>query len=134
MDEPNPIPDPNAHAQGESVVPVNNTYFVLLHVLPLAGIVVPVGNVVIPLVMWLIKKDESPEVDAHGREVLAFQLSFLIYGIVAAILIIVLIGFVLAPLVGLAWLILTIVGTIKAADGVLYRYPGTIRFFGSREG
>ncbi|MEM8836119.1 MAG: DUF4870 domain-containing protein [Planctomycetota bacterium] len=133
MDEPNPIPDPNAQAQGDSVVPVNNTYFVLLHVLPLAGIVVPVGNVIIPLVMWLLKKDESPQVDAHGREVLAFQLSYLIYGVVAGILIVVIIGMILVPLVMLAWLILTIVGTIKAADGILYRYPGTIRFFGSRE-
>ena len=76
----------------------------------------------------MIKKDSSPIVDAHGKEAVNFNLSFLIYGIVSFVLLFVLIGLLLLPVVGIAWFVLAIIGTMKASAGEFYRYPATIRF------
>ncbi len=88
----------------------------------------PFGHIAGPLVLWLIKKDQNPLLDAHGKAALNFQISWLIYAIISGILIVVLIGIVLLPLVLLINLVLTIVGAVKASNGELYRYPLTIRF------
>ncbi|MGM9926860.1 MAG: DUF4870 domain-containing protein [Bacillus sp. (in: firmicutes)] len=76
-----------------------------------------------PLVIWLLKKDSSDFVDYHGREYLNFLISYTIYGVVAAALCLVLIGFVVAPIVGLAGVIFTIIGAVKAYQGEYYRIP-----------
>jgi len=106
-----------------------NTWAMFTHLSALSGYVgVPFGHIVGPLILWLIKKDQNPVLDAHGKEALNFQISSVIYGIVAFLSIFVLIGFVLLPAVVIANLVLTIVGAIKANNGELYRYPCTIRF------
>jgi len=100
----------------------------LTHLSAFAGIFVPLGNIWGPLVVWLIKKDESPEVDAHGKESLNFQISATLYMIVSAILMLVLVGILL--LIGLAvfWVVVVIVASVRANSGEFYRYPLTIRF------
>ena len=78
--------------------------------------------------MWLVKRGDSPEIDAHGKESLNFQLSMLIYDAIAAILCIVLIGI---PILIILWIVNTvfvIIASIRASEGQLYRYPLTIRF------
>jgi uncharacterized protein len=80
-----------------------------------------------PLLVLLVKGNESPWIRKQAVESLNFQISILIYAIVAAISIIILIGFVLLPAVGLIWLIFTILGSVKVAGGEDYRYPLTIR-------
>jgi hypothetical protein len=80
-----------------------------------------------PLLVMLIKGPESAWVRRQAVEALNFQLSILIYAIVAFILLFVLIGFLLVPVVGLLWLVLTIIGSVKASNGEDYRYPLTIR-------
>ncbi|WP_316932291.1 DUF4870 domain-containing protein [Nocardioides marmotae] len=80
-----------------------------------------------PLLVMLVKGNQSAYVRAQAVESLNFQLSILIYGIVAFVLMFVLIGFILLPIVGVLWLVLTIIGSVKAANGELYRYPLTIR-------
>jgi uncharacterized protein len=80
-----------------------------------------------PLLVFLIKGNESPWIRRQSVESLNFQLSVLIYGIVSAVLLLVLVGFILLPLVGLFWLIFTIIGSVKAGNGEDYRYPLTIR-------
>ena len=80
-----------------------------------------------PLFIWLIKRDEDDFVEDHAREALNFQLSLLIYGIISAILIIVIIGIVLLMAVAIFGLIWSIIAAIKAANGELYRYPLTMR-------
>jgi len=81
-----------------------------------------------PLVVWLIKRDEHPFVALHSREALNFNLSVLIYGAVAFLLSLVLIGIPILIAIVVAWLVLTIVAAVKAANGEEYRYPLTIRF------
>ena len=94
------------------------------HLAGLAGMVIPgIGCVIGPLVLWLIKKDEFPFVNEQGKEALNFQITMLIYGIVAGLLCFACIGFVLAPAVAIADLVLLIIAAIKANDGYHYRYP-----------
>lgn len=80
-----------------------------------------------PLIVMLTKGNESPYIRRQSVESLNFQLSILIYGIVSVVLIIVLVGFILLPIVGVAWLVFTIIGAVRASHGEEYRYPLTIR-------
>lgn len=100
----------------------------LCHLSTLAGFVIPFGNIVGPLVMWTIKKDEFPLVEDQGKEALNFQISMTIYIIVAVILILLLVGIPLLIGLGIFDLIVTVIAAINANDGVKYRYPLCIRF------
>jgi uncharacterized protein len=80
-----------------------------------------------PLLVLLIKGNESPWIRKQAVESLNFQISILIYAIISGILLLVLIGFVLLPIVGLMWLIFTIMASVKVSNGEDYRYPLTIR-------
>ena len=106
------------------------TWAMLTHIAALAGFMgVPFGNLIGPLVIWAIKKDQFPLVDDQGKESLNFQLSMIIYGIVAVVLCFVLIGIPLLIAIVLSDLILVVVAAVNANEGRLYRYPITIRFF-----
>ena len=86
------------------------------------------GHIFGPLIVWILKRAEDAEIDAHGKESLNFQLSMLIYDAIAVILCFILIGI---PILILLWILNTvfvIVASIKASEGQLYRYPLTIRF------
>lgn len=100
----------------------------LCHLLALAGFLIPFGNIVGPLILWMVKREEMPFVESEGKESLNFQISVTIYGIVAFMLVFALIGFVLLPAVILFDLICVIFASIEAANGKTYRYPLCIRF------
>jgi len=89
---------------------------------------IPFGNLLGPLLVWLLKKDQFILVADQGREALNFQLSMTLYALVAALLTVILIGIPLLLLVIVADLVLTIMAVVKANDGQMYRYPLTIRF------
>lgn len=97
------------------------------HLSSLAGIIIPFGNILGPLVIWLIKKDTMSFVNDQGKEALNFNITVTIALIISIFLMFILIGFVLLPVVGLAWLILVIMATIKTSNGEAYRYPFTLR-------
>jgi uncharacterized Tic20 family protein len=80
------------------------------------------------LILWLVKKDTMPFVDDQGKEAVNFNISFLIYMAVSAILIVVVIGFFLIIVLGIIHLIFVILAAVKASSGEAYRYPMTIRF------
>jgi uncharacterized Tic20 family protein len=105
------------------------TWLVLCHASALLGLFFHfLGHILGPLVVWMVKRAESPEIDAHGKESLNFQLSMLIYDAVAFVLCFFLIGI---PILVLLWILNTvfvIIASIKASEGELYRYPFTIRF------
>ena len=107
----------------------DRTWAALCHFMALAGFVgVPFGNVLGPLIFWIVKKEESPSVDEHGKESLNFQISMTIYTIVAGLSLFVLIGVALLPAVLVLNLVLTIIAGVKASNGEPYRYPLSIRF------
>ena len=76
-----------------------------------------------PLIVWLVFRDRSAYLDRSGKEALNMQISFLIYFIVAGFSLILLVGLVLLPVVGVTWLVLMIVATVKVANLEDYRYP-----------
>ena len=80
-----------------------------------------------PLVIWLIKKDESPFVDDQGKEALNFQITILIAMFIGGLTACIIIGFVLMAVAGLYALIFSIIGAMKANNGEAYRYPFAIR-------
>jgi len=88
---------------------------------------VPFGNIVGPLLIWLLKRDEFPLVQEEGKEAVNFQISITLYAIGAGILCFILIGIPLLIAVGIAQLVLTIVATVKVSNGESYRYPLTLR-------
>jgi uncharacterized protein len=97
------------------------------HLSALAGLVMPFGSIIGPLVIWLIKKDTMPFVNDQGKEALNFNITVAIAAVVCGLLCIVLIGFLLLPVLVILWLVFVIVGTIKANEGTLYRYPFALR-------
>ncbi|MDY6905930.1 MAG: DUF4870 domain-containing protein [Thermodesulfobacteriota bacterium] len=100
----------------------------LCHLSALAGLTgIPFGNIIGPLIVWLIKKDQFPFVDAQGRESLNFQISMTLYTMLAVLLCFVLIGFLLLPVLLIANLVLIILACLKTSKGIAYRYPLTIR-------
>jgi len=104
------------------------TWNVLCHATALAGFFVPwAGHILGPLIVWLAKRNDSPEIDEHGKESLNFQISMLIYNVIAGVLCLVLIGFVILGILHILNLVLVIVASIQASDGKFYRYPLTIR-------
>ena len=90
----------------------------------LSGIVFAVIG---PLVIWLIKKDESPFVNEHGREALNFQITVVIAIFASVLLFAVGIGFITLPVVAIAALVLSIMAGVKANAGEYYRYPLALR-------
>lgn len=104
------------------------TWGMFCHLAALSGFIIPFGNIIGPLIIWLVKKDESSFVDEQGKESLNFQISVTIYCIVAAILVVVIIGIFLLIGIGILILVLVIVAAIKANNGESFEYPLTIRF------
>jgi len=100
----------------------------LCHLTALIGMIgIPLGNVLGPLIIWLVKKNTYPFVNAQGRESLNFQLSMTIYAIAAALLIYIKIGMPLLLLVAGINFILVIIASIRAFNGETYTYPLAIR-------
>lgn len=104
------------------------TWCVACHLSALAGFVIPgAGHILGPLIVWLVKRADSPEIDAHGKEALNFQISMLIYNVVAGILCLVLIGFALLAVLHVLNVVFVIIAALRASEGQMYRYPLTIR-------
>lgn len=112
------------------------------HLTALVGIFVPFGNIVAPLIVWLVKRDQSAFVDRHARESLNFNITTSIYA-VGLTLIAVVCGFlsflcvtipiailagVGAVVVSLAWIVYTIIGGVRAGRGDEMVFPMNIRF------
>ena len=104
------------------------TWNVLCHATALAGFFVPwAGHIIGPLIVWLAKRSDSPEIDEYGKESLNFQISMLIYNVIAGVLCLVLVGFIILVILHILNLVLVIVASIQASEGKFYRYPITIR-------
>ncbi len=100
----------------------------ICHLAALSGFIVPFGNVLGPLIVWLMKKDTMPLVDQHGKESLNFQITVTIAMVISIVLMFVLIGILLVFIVGIGALVLTILAAVKVSNGQLdYKYPFALR-------
>ena len=101
----------------------------IIHLSGLLGsLLFTVGNIVVPLVIWLIKKEDDEFIYKHGREVLNFQISMTLYFIISLILCFIFIGFIMIIGLLIFEIVVVIKAAIKASDGYYYDYPLTIRF------
>jgi uncharacterized Tic20 family protein len=109
---PQPVPGPEARQ-----------WAMFCHFAAFLGLVFPFGNLLGPLIIWQIKKDLDPFVDAQGKEALNFQISVALAAVLCFLLMVVIIGFPLLMLVSIGALVLTIIAGAKANEGQAYRYP-----------
>jgi uncharacterized Tic20 family protein len=119
MNETNPDP--------VSTTADERTWGMLAHLSAFSGFLVPLGGVIGPLVVWLIKREQSAFVADQGKEALNFNISVLLAAIVCGVLVLIFIGILLGVALFIFWLTMTIIAGIKASEGVLYRYPVTLR-------
>jgi uncharacterized protein len=106
------------------------TWNMLCHLSALAGFIIPFGNMLGPLLVWQIKKNEIPSVNVHGKAALNFQITVTIAALIGMVVAVILsffcVGVLLIPLViliGLAGLVFAIIAGIKANNGEEYKYP-----------
>ena len=97
------------------------TLAILSHVLTF------VAGFIAPLIIWLVKKEESSFVSENAKESLNFQITLLLAMMVCGLLMFVVIGIFLLPVVGLVALVLVIIATIRSSEGKIYRYPFSLR-------
>ena len=123
MDTPPPlVPAPSSEPA--------RSWCIGLHLSGFSGILLgwSLMHILAPLAIWLIKRADSPAIDATGKEVLNFQISYTVYSIVAGGLCWVLIGFLILPVVLITWIVCMVLAAVKVSNGEPYRYPFTIRF------
>jgi len=104
-----------------------NTYCMLLHLSQLAG--ATLWGYAVPIVLWALGKDKSAQIDMHGKIVLNWIISLVIYFFAAGLLCIVLIGFLILPVLVVLAVVFPIIGAVKANNGITWNYPLSIPFF-----
>lgn len=99
------------------------------HLGSLAGYLLPLGNILLPLILWLVNKDKMPFVNDQGKESVNFQISITIYILVSigAGFVTCGVGFLLTIAVGIFSLVMAIIASLEANKGIAYRYPLCIR-------
>jgi len=111
----------NWGSSGTPVTESERLLAILSHALTL------VAGFLAPLIIYLLKKDESPYITEHAKESLNFQITLTIFYVIGFVTLIFLIGFIILPAIGILHLVLVVVATVKAADNKFYRYPFNIR-------
>ena len=103
------------------------TWSVVVHLSALSALFIPLGHLLGPLVIWLIKRGEMPMVDRHGKEALNFQITVTLASFVCGLLYFVGIGVILLFVLLVADAVLIIMAAIKTSRGEAFRYPLTWR-------
>ncbi|MBI4337508.1 MAG: DUF4870 domain-containing protein [Chloroflexi bacterium] len=123
-----PVPGP--YSSEALVIPQRARNIAMFcHVAAFAGFIgIPFGNIIGPLIVWLLFKEEHPFIDENGKSSLNFQISIAIYVVISIILAFIIIGFFLLFALWIFGLIAVIIGAIRAANGEEHRYPLSFHF------
>ena len=100
----------------------------ILHISVLAGFVLPLAGLIAPIMIWQLKKDELPGLDAHGKNAINWMISAAIYMVVSVPLVFVVIGIPMLIALGAAGIVFPIIAAIKANNGEVWKYPLSIGF------
>ena len=130
LDAPPPITGDGSDSMTQSQV---NNWAMFIHFSQFCGYLVPLAGLVVPIVLWQMKKDESPILDSHGLAVVNWILSVLVYLAICLVLTLVVIGIPMLVVLGVLCIVVPIIGGIKAGNGEVWNYPLTIRFLSPRE-
>ena len=106
-----------------------NNWAMFIHLSQFCGYIVPLAGLFVPIVLWQLKKDDSPVIDLHGKIVANWMITMLIMAAVFGLLSAIFIGIPLLVALAVAALAFPIVGGVKANNGEAWRYPLSIRFF-----
>ncbi|NWB28307.1 DUF4870 domain-containing protein [Pseudomonas gingeri] len=118
MSEQMPVPTPGSDVR---------QWAMFCHLSAFLGYWFPFGSLIGPLILWQMKREQDPFIDAQGKEALNFQITVAVAAMVCFALMFVVIGFLLFGLLAIGAVVLTIIAGIKANQGIAYRYPFTWR-------
>ena len=119
--EPAPSTAPPAGTDRET-----NQWAMFIHFSMLAGWVVPLAGLIVPIILWQLKKDDLPGIVPHAHIVMNWIVTSLLYAVISFILIFVLIGFLGFIALALVTIVYAVIGGLKANEGEVWEYPGTI--------
>ena len=115
-----------------------NQYCMLMHLSQFSGFFIPFGGIVIPIVMWYVNKDEYVEVDQHGKRIMNWIISSLIYTLIALSIflfsiatesfVFISIGILLLVALVACSIVFIILGSTSSFKGEIYNYPMSINF------
>jgi hypothetical protein len=116
------------------VVPVDveqqtRQWAMFLHLSLLAAFLLPMAGLIVPIIIWQVKKTELPGIDVHGKIVANWIISALLYGLGCFLLLFVIVGIPLFMALAVMSIIFPIIGGIKANSGEVWKYPLSIPFF-----
>lgn len=110
------------------VTPDQRQMGMFLHLSQLAGLIVPMAGIIVPIILWQTQKEKIPALDPHGKMVANWMISALIYAVVSIPLMFVIVGFFTLLAVAVLHIVFPIIGAVKANNGELWDYPLTIKF------
>ncbi|NOQ75046.1 MAG: DUF4870 domain-containing protein [Crocinitomix sp.] len=105
-----------------------NSFLLLMHLSQLSSVIIPLAGLVMPIIMWATNKDQSSVVDEHGKNILNWIISAVVYGLFMLPLIYINLGIIALAALGICTLVFAILGGVKANEGEVYVYPLAIRF------
>ncbi len=120
MNEEISTPGPSGQDQA------TNQWAMFLHFSMLASWIVPLAGIIVPIILWQLKKDELPGIVPHAHVVLNWIITSFVYGLICLVLTIIVIGMFGFMILAVLTVIYAVVGGIKANNGELWEYPGTI--------
>lgn len=116
-------------ASPETVDSESRQWAMFLHFSVLAGFLVPFGGLIVPILIWQVKKSELPWLDVHGKNIANWIISKLIYFGCCVLLVFAIVGIPMLIVLGICALVFPIIGGIKASSGEVWKYPMAISFF-----
>lgn len=119
---------------GDAIDSDVRTWAILAHAAAFAGFFIPLGNVLGPLLVWAIKRDESRFIAENGQESLNFQITWTVLTVAIGFVVWIfalggggLFAFALLGIVGVVWLILVVIAIIRASENEVYKYPFSLK-------
>jgi uncharacterized protein len=106
-----------------------NTWSMIIHFSQLCAFVLPLAGLIVPIILWQVKKNESLFIDKNGKIVVNWIITEIILGVMFGILCFLLIGIPLLAALVILGIVFPIIGGIKANNGQAWSYPFTIKFF-----
>ncbi len=122
----NPSTNAEQDARALDLQRQTNQWAMFIHFSMLAGWVIPLAGIVVPILLWQLKKDELPGIEPHAYVVMNWIVSSLVYAVICYVLLLIVIGVFGFFILGVLTVIYAIVGGVKANDGELWEYPGTL--------
>lgn len=125
----NSTPPPIAPSTGLSSASNARQMAVLLHLSQYLGFCIPLAGWIVPILIWQLKKEEMPILDAHGKAVANWLISSFIYCVIFLVMIFIIVGIPLLVILGLLCLLFPLIGAINAGNDEVWDYPMAIKFF-----